>query len=213
MCVWVRVCRWGGGCQRPHMRMCLEHCTKPILVCVCVRGEVDEEVVVCAHTCVCALLTMYMYCLPYLSAASAGFQWAPVPKDGDVIQAFKGDTIVFPFEYTLSAREQITSIEWMLAGFSQTMVAFQSEGYFLAGPEFRGRVQQTANGGLILSHVTDGDAGNYSTRVNLRRSDSYTCTIVLQVTSELCVCVYVCVCVCVCACTWVGVRVYVMMKT
>jgi hypothetical protein len=33
-------------------------------------------------------------------------------------------------------------------------------------PSFSQRVQQTSNGGFMLSHVTKSDAGNYSVELN-----------------------------------------------
>jgi hypothetical protein len=116
---------------------------------------------------------------------TVGFKWAPVPKDGDVIDAFKGDVITFPWAYTLSPGEQIASIEWTLDGYTREMVAFYRSGELsLVGPAFSGRMQLSANGNLTLSHVTEGDSGNYTMKINLNQGKSYSHSVVLQVFSE-----------------------------
>ena len=121
-----------------------------------------------------------------MSSASIAFQWAPVPKVGDVIYACKGDDVTFPWAYTLSPGEEISSIEWLFHGFSQEMIAFLSHGVFAPLPAFSGRVQQAANGGIVLSHVTTGDAGNYTVEVNVRgTTDAFKHTVILQVNSKI----------------------------
>jgi hypothetical protein len=46
------------------------------------------------------------------------------------------------------------------------MGAMSSHGSFIVTPPFSQRVQQSANGGFALSHVTKNDAGNYSVEIN-----------------------------------------------
>jgi hypothetical protein len=65
------------------------------------------------------------------------------------------------------------------------MIAILSHGVFLPVPAFSGRVQQAANGGIVLNHVTESDAGNYTIEVNVHGlADPVTHTLTLQVASK-----------------------------
>ena len=103
---------------------------------------------------------------PFTFSAITGVRWAPHPEDGQVIHACAGHDVTFPWSYTLSPGEHIISIEWLFRGSSEEMVAIFSHGAFAPLPAFAHRVQQVANGGLALSHVTVADAGNYSVEIN-----------------------------------------------
>ena len=119
----------------------------------------------------------------FVSSASIAFQWAPLPKDGDVIYACKGDDVTFPWAYTLSPGEEISSIEWL---FHTEVIAMLSRGLFIPRPAYSGRVQQAANGGIVLSHVTTGDAGNYTVEVNVVGSANvFKHTVILHVNSKI----------------------------
>ena len=96
----------------------------------------------------------------------ASLQWAPRPRNGEVIYACEGEDVTIPWDFTLTAGEDITSIEWLFRGASQEMVAMYSHATFIPLPAFSGRVQRVASGGLILRHVTTADAGNFTIEIN-----------------------------------------------
>ena len=83
-----------------------------------------------------------------------------------MIYACEGEDVTIPWDFTLTAGEDIISIEWLFRGASQEMVAMYSHATFIPLPAFSDRVQRVANGGLILHHVTTADAGNFTIEVN-----------------------------------------------
>ncbi|XP_076450401.1 uncharacterized protein LOC143286648 [Babylonia areolata] len=89
------------------------------------------------------------------------------PNDGQVLYACAGGDVTLPWSYALDQGDVIVSTEWTFQGESQQLVAASIHGNFFATPSFSGRVQLVPNAGLVLSHVTPEDSGNYSVAVTL----------------------------------------------
>ncbi|KAK7105596.1 uncharacterized protein [Littorina saxatilis] len=113
------------------------------------------------------------------------FQWTAVLPDETVKYACVGDDIVLPWGYTTSPRTVVDSIQWFFHGSSQELVAIFANGNFQPTASFSGRVTQLTRAGLNLSHVTNGDKGNYSVEVSGHNASgvsfSYRRTVTLRI--------------------------------
>ena len=99
-----------------------------------------------------------------------------------------GDDVTIPWAYNLTAGEEIASVEWLFRGASEEIVAMYSHGAFIPLPAFSDRVQDMPNGGLILRHVTKGDAGNFTIEIVGKRNTvdllSESRTVTLQINGK-----------------------------
>ncbi|KAK7105601.1 uncharacterized protein [Littorina saxatilis] len=99
-------------------------------------------------------------------AGSYCFQWTADIPDGTVKYACVDDVLRLPWDFTATTGDVIMSLQWLFEGFSQEVIAFDAHGSFFPTPSFSNRVQFLAKAGLALSHVAQGDTGNYSVEIS-----------------------------------------------
>ncbi|KAK7479036.1 hypothetical protein BaRGS_00029706, partial [Batillaria attramentaria] len=63
---------------------------------------------------------------------------------------------------TLDQGETVTDIQWLYKGLSDKLIAVYAHGVFMTTPVFSRRVRLVPEAGLVLSHATSDDAGNYT---------------------------------------------------
>ena len=84
-------------------------------------------------------------------------------QDNAVLHVCSGDNATLQWLLrTGHADDEIVDIQWFYEGLSHEMMALLAHGQFVVLPAFSGRLRQLANAGLVLSHVTVSDSGNYS---------------------------------------------------
>ena len=83
-----------------------------------------------------------------------------------MVFACEKDDITLSWNVSKTTGENIVDIQWFYKGRSQELIASWSHGHLNVMPAFSGRVEMTANAGLVIRHVTDKENGNYSVEVN-----------------------------------------------
>ncbi|KAK7101881.1 uncharacterized protein [Littorina saxatilis] len=105
-----------------------------------------------------------------------GLQWTSETQTQSVMQACAGDTITFPWFFTLKDREQLEVIRWLYAppgSDAPVLMADMVSGTFMAVPLYAGRFSYLDKASVDLSQVTLGDSGNYTMVVSIHNGDAF----------------------------------------
>ena len=112
----------------------------------------------------CIMIPKYSKPLTVSASVLHGLFWSRVSMpDNAVLHVCSGDNVTLQWLLTTGYPEdEIVDIQWFYEGLSHEIMALVTNGQFVVLPSFSGRLQQLANAGLVLSHVTVSDSGNYS---------------------------------------------------
>nr|QBA18384.1 VIgL family C1q-related protein 11 isoform 1 [Littorina littorea] len=94
-------------------------------------------------------------------------QWSSSAlKEDAAVYTCDNSDLTLSWDVSKTTGETIVDVQWFYEGRSQEIIAFLSHGRLVVLPAFSGRVELTANAGLVIHHVTSGEKGNYSVDVN-----------------------------------------------
>ncbi|KAK7101031.1 uncharacterized protein [Littorina saxatilis] len=94
-------------------------------------------------------------------------QWSSSAlKEDAAVFACDDSDLTLSWDVSKTTGETIVDVQWYYEGRSQELIAMLAHGHLNVMPAFSGRVELTANAGIIIHHVTTGEKGNYSVEVN-----------------------------------------------
>ncbi|XP_070182558.1 uncharacterized protein [Littorina saxatilis] len=110
---------------------------------------------------------LFTLLLTTLVSESSGVQWSSSAlKEDAAVYTCDNSDLTLSWEVSKTTGETIVDVQWFYEGRSQEMIAILSHGHLNVMPSFSGRVELTANAGIVIHHVTTGEKGNYSVEVN-----------------------------------------------
>lgn len=114
-------------------------------------------------------------------------RWSPSLEEGATVYVCEGQDLTLPWSITSDTGEDIMDFTWFFVGQTDQMIAVYSHHVFFPMPSHSKRVKHLSNGGIALSHVTDGDAGKYKIKVTVHKAGgtllTYNRTAVVHVAS------------------------------
>ncbi|KAK7105338.1 uncharacterized protein [Littorina saxatilis] len=110
---------------------------------------------------------LFTLLLTALVSESSCVQWSSSAlKEDAAVYTCDNSDLTLSWDVSKTTGETIVDVQWFYEGRSQEMIAILSHGHLNVMPSFSGRVELTANAGIVIHHVTTGEKGNYSVEVN-----------------------------------------------
>ncbi|XP_070201448.1 uncharacterized protein [Littorina saxatilis] len=110
---------------------------------------------------------LFTLLLTALVSESSCVQWSSSAlKEDAAVYTCDNSDLTLSWEVSKTTGETIVDVQWYYEGRSQELIAMLAHGHLNVMPSFSGRVELTANAGIVIHHVTTGEKGNYSVEVN-----------------------------------------------
>ncbi|XP_070201451.1 uncharacterized protein [Littorina saxatilis] len=110
---------------------------------------------------------LFTLLLTALVSESSCIEWSSSAlKEDAAVYTCDNSDLTLSWEVSKTTGETIVDVQWFYEGRSQELIAILSHGQLNVMPSFSGRVELTANAGIVIHRVTTGEMGNYSVEVN-----------------------------------------------
>ncbi|XP_070202721.1 uncharacterized protein [Littorina saxatilis] len=110
---------------------------------------------------------LFTLLLTTLVSESSCIEWSSSAlKEDAAVYTCDNSDLTLSWEVSKTTGETIVDVQWFYEGRSQELIAILSHGQLNVMPSFSGRVELTANAGIVIHRVTTGEMGNYSVEVN-----------------------------------------------
>eukprot|EP00916_Digyalum_oweni_P008438 GHVL01014134.1.p1 GENE.GHVL01014134.1~~GHVL01014134.1.p1 ORF type:complete len:419 (-),score=28.09 GHVL01014134.1:60-1316(-) len=110
---------------------------------------------------------LFTLLLTALVSESSCIEWSSSAlKEDAAVYTCDNSDLTLSWDVSKTTGETIVDVQWFYEGRSQELIAILSHGQLNVMPSFSGRVELTANAGIVIHHVTTGEMGNYSVEVN-----------------------------------------------
>ncbi|XP_070201450.1 uncharacterized protein [Littorina saxatilis] len=110
---------------------------------------------------------LFTLLLTALVSESSCVQWSSSAlKEDAAVYTCDNSDLTLSWDVSKTTGETILDVQWYYEGRSQKLIAMLAQGHLNVMPSFSGRVELTANAGIVINHVTTGEKGNYSVEVN-----------------------------------------------
>ncbi|XP_070184257.1 uncharacterized protein [Littorina saxatilis] len=110
---------------------------------------------------------LFTLLLTALVSESSCVQWSSSAlKEDAAVYTCDNSDLTLSWDVSKTTGETIVDVQWFYEGRSQELIAILSHGQLNVMPSFSGRVELTANAGIVIHHVTTGEHGIYSVEVS-----------------------------------------------
>ncbi|KAK7089789.1 uncharacterized protein [Littorina saxatilis] len=115
---------------------------------------------------------LFTLLLTTLVSESSCVQWSSSAlKEDAAVYTCDNSDLTLSWGVSKTTGETIVDVHWYYEGRSQELIAMLAQGHLNVMPSFSGRVELTANAGIVIHHVTTGEKGNYSVEVNAQNKN------------------------------------------
>ncbi|KAK7491034.1 hypothetical protein BaRGS_00017730 [Batillaria attramentaria] len=106
-----------------------------------------------------------MNVLQFVTISGLVVIYSALQDNVEVVYVCEGDDLVLPWNVTLNPSEELVDMQWLYEGQSHELVAMFANEEFLPSAPYARRVQHVG-AGLLMSHFSASDAGNYTLSVS-----------------------------------------------